>query len=271
MKILKLKVIIVYTMIGLFISCDMNDPNDGDYNVNPRSGWIQFQEDSLQGQVNSTDSIFQIPFDINIPVNDNGFVVSYSVEAIEGTAPDSQIGSFTTTVEKVKQKGFIDILLDENVTGNYTLQVQLMGVDNEDIKVGILGTDRPIAFELLVCSNNLPLNWTGSSFIGNSEIGSFDLTLTPTDEPNEYLIDNAWGNFVAAATGDPSLEGQFPYPATLVQNDDNSINIIGSDTSGPFPGGSGSFDPCSNELQYSLQQDLFQGDFNADVVLNPSN
>jgi len=210
MKKIILKITIFTIISSIFISCDMNDPNDGDFNVNPRSGWIQYQKDFVQGEVNARDSIFKIPFEINVPVNENGFVVSYNVEAIEGTAPESQIGSFTTTVAKEKEQSFITIPLVEDISENYTLKIQLTGVNDEDIKVGILGSNRPISFELdILCgvpenryvdstwnvnSTVCAGNGNGSCDPANSDIPlTSQVTLIAGDNPKEFELSDITG------------------------------------------------------------------------------
>ncbi len=98
----------------------------------------------------------------------------------------------------------------------------------------------------------------------------FTATLTAGATPNSYVIDTAWGpNLVAALTGDATLEGAFVYSGTLIINDDDSVEVIGDDAWAT--GGTGFYNACSNEIFYTLTQDLFTNNFTVNVVLTPDN
>ncbi|QTY26906.1 hypothetical protein [Flavobacterium sp. CS20] len=130
-----------------------------------------------------------------------------------------------------------------------------------------------------VCYGVLPLEWTGSSFIDGSQVNTFDMTLTPTGNEGEYEVSSAWGaNFVAEATGNPAFDGQFIYDGVMTLNPDNTLSIVGNGDPATFPGtvpageatNGNLFDPCNNQMFYTLDQGVFQGDFVVDVVLSPA-
>lgn len=117
---------------------------------------------------------------------------------------------------------------------------------------------------------NIDTDYSGESYIGTDLISEGTTTLTPTADSNVFLVDTCWGaNFVADATGNAALQGQYLYSGTLTINADNSITIVGDEAWGP--GGTGAYDPCSNMITYSLVQGLFSGDFTVDVTLTPNN
>lgn len=86
---------------------------------------------------------------------------------------------------------------------------------------------------------------------------------------NQWTVSTAWGpDFVWDLCGACVPPGSFPYSATIVLNDDFTIDVIGNDAWAT--GGSGSFSPCTQEFTYTLTQGLFTGSFGVDVVLTPN-
>ncbi|TKS57628.1 hypothetical protein [Mesohalobacter halotolerans] len=263
------------TVVLGFILIGCNAVDDTRFKNDPQSGWIEFENESQQ--VLSDAGSVEIPIEYNVPVNRQDTSISYDVEIVEGSAPSVETGSFTTVVPADTRNASILFDIDPSISTNYTVQFTITSTSNPDVIVGLDG-DNPDVFTLEVCSGVLPLEWTGSSFIDGSEINTFDMTLTPTGNEGEFNISSAWGtNFVAEATGDPSFDGQFIYDGVLTINPDNTLSIVGSDPA-LFPGtvlqedalNGNLFDPCSNQLFYTLEQGLFTGDFVVDVVLTPT-
>lgn len=121
---------------------------------------------------------------------------------------------------------------------------------------------------MLFCPFDIPTTYTGTAFIEGQAINSYEVELVPTGDLNEYTIDNIWGDFVAAAAGDPSLEGEFPYPGTLNIVCTGNATFTGESTS--MPGGEGSLNTSTNEINISLEQGVFTQPFMVDVVLTPN-
>ena len=77
-----------------------------------------------------------------------------------------------------------------------------------------------------------------------------------------------WGpNFVAWATGNASYAGQFVYPARLIINCDNTVDVITTGTQ--FLGGSGTYDPVTGVIDVVIQQGLFTAPFDTNCVFYP--
>lgn len=102
---------------------------------------------------------------------------------------------------------------------------------------------------------------------------SHTATLTPVPgSPNQYNIDSAWGpTLVATLTGNPAFVGQYVYAGTLTINSDFSVTIVGVPTSAWATGGTGTYNPCTNVISYTLTQALFTNNFTTSVVLTPDN
>ena len=112
--------------------------------------------------------------------------------------------------------------------------------------------------------------YSGASYIGTSLVSENTHTFTPTGNPNEYAVDSCWGSsFVADATGNPAYQGQFIYSGTLTINSDLSVTVVGN--SAYATGGTGSYNPCTGEITYTLTQALFSNPFTVNVILTPDN
>lgn len=94
------------------------------------------------------------------------------------------------------------------------------------------------------------------------------LTVLTTGE-NTFRATSMWGpNFVAWATNDPSYEGQFLYPANIVINCDNTVDVITTGTQ--FLGGSGTYDPSSGVIDVTITQGVFSSPFDTQVIFIPN-
>ena len=90
-----------------------------------------------------------------------------------------------------------------------------------------------------------------------------------TGAENTFKVNSMWGvNFVAWATGDASYEGQFVYPATIVINCDNTVDVVTTGTQ--FLGGSGTFDPETGIIDVVITQGVFSSPFDTQCIFYPS-
>jgi len=166
-------------------------------------------------------------------------------------------------VAKVKITANYDALPETEST---TLVLDLISVEGMDL----LDSDRSrfVAELFRVCPRDIPTTYTG--FVTGS-VGAgteeFTVTFTAGTEVATYSTPNLWGNFVSGATGSNQYDGQYPYNATLVINCDNTVDVTGNVDYAT--GGTGTFDPNTNEFQLYLGQGLFTQQFTADVYLMP--
>ena len=148
----------------------------------------------------------------------------------------------------------------------YAVSVNKNGVRTEEV---FTATYAQAAYTI-----NVDTTYTSSVTAAGGARPSHTATLTPVPgATNQYTIDSAWGpNFVAALTGSPAFEGQFPYAGTLTINSDYSVTVVGAPTSPWATGGTGTYDPCTNVISYALSNALFSGTpFLTNVVLTPDN
>ena len=262
MKYLKL------ILIVLFISLTSCEQDFNDDNFRPRdrsSGWIQFG-------LSTATEIFDvgevdIPFQIEVPENKDGFSFEYSIEVVEGNAPSIDEGTFTANVEPNTNTFSRSLVIDPENQSQYSVEVQLLSVSKDNITIGIEGSGRPTTFTLNITDQcDVPLTWEGSTnFNGNQDVNQFDMTLTETDDPDVYEMDTAWGDFVDAVTAD-DFSGQFPYSGTLTIADDGETVTLTADDQSSFPdGGTGTISTCNGTMTLVLTQGLFTDPFEVTV------
>lgn len=264
-----MKKLFLYTFasIGLLLtSCDINDENEGKFGGAPESGWIEFN--SASSTVAASVETAKIPVTQQTVTNTDGTIITYSVSGTSGDIPDGVNGIYTTEIEEGQFNGFLEVPVKET-TSTYTLEVEITNVSKSNILLGLEDENgnHLKVHTLIVCDGTIVTSYNGTTYLDGSVTNTFNATLTPVSgEDKTYSIDTAWGDFVAAATGDPSQVGQFPYDGTLVINEDNSVTITGADSS-YATGGEGTYDPCTKTFDLVLTQDLFTTPLTPNVVL----
>jgi len=205
----------------------------------------------------NTDRVIQI--EVNEALS-NALPSQYTIDESTFVVP---AGQYTG---KVKVRANYDAL---PVTGKMTLILDLLEIQGQDRLDE--QRDRFIVSIYRVCPRDLPSNYV--AFVTGS-VGAatpqFNAVLVPTGGIAEYSVSNLWGNFVAGATGDNSYNGQFKYPGILTINCDNTIDIVGSGDDTRFTGGTGIFDPNTNEFEIYLNQTLFSNPFQAQLYYMPA-
>ncbi len=89
------------------------------------------------------------------------------------------------------------------------------------------------------------------------------------DSENTFRVASMWGpNFVAWATGDPSYNGQFVYPATIAINCDNTVTVTAAAPN--YTGGSGTYDPETGIINVSINQGIFSSPFITQCIFYPA-
>ena len=263
-----MKYIKIFSLVALALLFNACEQDFEDDNFRPRdrtSGWLEFPTESET--VFTSSGEFLVPVEVNVPINKDGFNVNYTVEVISGNAPNINTGTFDANVPAGTREPNITLAIDPENISEYSIKVTLNSVDKDNITVGIPDSGRLTEF-ILGVTCPVPLEYSGASFLDGDQIGTFDVTLEPTDEPNEFTITSAWGDFVFDLTGDPQFAGMFQYTGTLIVNSDSTVEIVADDTDSFPDGGTGTIATCAGELNYTLTQAVFTGDFTVDVELN---
>jgi hypothetical protein len=263
----KIKIIyIIAILLITFTSCE----SDGEIDSPSYEGtsWIQFESEAVSVTEANT---------INIPV------LLASSDNTSGTTVNFTVSSQASDRFNITQNGSVQI-----PAGEFSANIELIPVDdnmvNGDAEITISLSNTGVGIGLggegvrfhntvvtLVDDDCVPTpsaSYTASVRAFNDDAPSYTATLTPVPgTTDQYAIDSAWGpDFVGWATGDPSFNGSFPYPATIRINADLTIDVIGA--AGYATGGTGTYDSCGDVFTFTLTQGLFSTDFTVDVTLN---
>lgn len=257
----QLSIIIVIFIASMQTSC--NDNDSFTYTL-PEQAVVTQVEISLA----VSQAVTQCTADVSISSSDEAtiyymFLPSTSVAPLSADLFDDGnilefLGADSTTFETSNLSEGVSYTL-------YAISVNRDGLRSE--QVFATSYSQP-SFQI-----NIDTTYTANPFAFGAFSPVYTATLTPTGTPNEYSIDSAWGpNWVAWATGNGGYSGLFIYPGTLIIGDDYSVTIIGAASDDWYAtGGSGSYDPCTNEISYTLTQALFGSPFTVDVTLVPDN
>ena len=214
--------------------------------------------------VQSSD--MQCAADLTI-TSDSEATVYYVVVPSTTAALDSEtIFDDSSLTEEFADAGSSVVSVD-NLTGGEEYTIYGITVNADGLRSSEVYTYSFVqgATEVMVDST-----YSGVSSIDGAAVSSFTATLTLVSG-NTYDIDSAWGvNFVGDASGDAANNGTFVYPGTLTINADYSVTVTGDEfyTTGST---AGVYNPCTNELTFTLSQALFGDPFTVDVVLTPDN
>ncbi|MBX2846323.1 MAG: hypothetical protein KTR13_08925 [Saprospiraceae bacterium] len=214
-------------------------------------------------------------------VDPSPVTVNYTIEEVSASAgADYEIiaGAGSVTIPSDQASGFILFNTVDNDFGgedDKIFIVRLTGADS-----GYVVDESPgRASEVTVviqddeCVPYLPLSHTAAPMAFGFAAPTYPVVLgnlTCGGAVETYSMDSAWGpNFVGWATGDPGFNGAFPYSAVLsVDTATNAVTITGNDAWAT--GGSGTYDPMTGQISYTVSQALFTTDFTVDNVLTPN-
>lgn len=195
---------------------------------------------------------------IELTVNDQFTTALPSEYTIDESSLVIPANEFVGTV---KIKANYSLLPD---LGQKVLALNLVSVQDADV----INPDKNLFSVYLyrACPKDIALKYNGAvtGSVGGST-APFTVTLTKvTTADNTWKADNFWGNFVSGATGQ-NYDNRYPYPGTIKINCDNTVTVVGTGTVGT--GGSGTYNPTTGTITYSLNQGLFTSSFTADITL----
>jgi len=213
------------------------------------------------------NSTFKVPVGVTDAADtDRQFTVSI-IEDETSATPDQYSAEQTFVIPANEFIGYIEV---EGFFDNIPIEGTNVTFKLEEVQgSNIASFDNTYNLKLSqFCPFDIPLKYNGTAaIVGQGPVNSFEVELVPTGNLNEYSVDSIWGNFVAAATGDPSFEGDYQYAGTL------SIDCLGDvtylSTEASLPGGTGTLNEATSEITIVLDQELFTNPFQVEVVLTP--
>jgi len=281
-KIFKTTLILMLSII--FINCDDDRGlNEGKFNVDPESGWIDITSDNSSKKINVASIIcsnltpqlttIEIPVTLNSSTNKNGLDVTYEVEELIGGNPENYItynGEFRFEAGSLESQITLHINTNHVFSSDISFNVNLISTSRTNVSVGLSDNSKITSTNVIISLYDLEGTFQSTSVIvptfGGAAAPAFTATVTPIDgQSNQWNLDTAWGTgFIAWATGSAGFEGLLIYPSIIeIDPTNGDVTIIGNDPDDGFgdydTGGSGTYDRCTGILTYTLDSSFFGG------------
>ena len=271
MKKYLLKLTSLCLFVGVLSSCEQEKII---YDVNNGQSFVGFNIVSASLPTYSADSGTDFTLEVEVGAttkanHDRTIAIAINDKFTTALPTEYTIDQASLVIPANKFVGTIKI------TGNYAnlpasgqklITLDLVSVQDADV----INPDKKsfTVYLYRACPVSIPLNYTGVSSYSSYTSQPFDVVFTPVvGVDNSWKADNLWGNFVAALTGSSKDEGKSPYPGSIKINCDNTVTVTGTGASGD--GGTGTFNPTTKVITFSLNQTVFSNPFTASVKLTP--
>lgn len=296
----------IFVLFSLFlsaafiVSCD-DDKNVGRFDANPSSGWVQFTNatavslsfitpmDMSDPSTSLEARKIALPIRLESPIYPSDLDVFYSVTNVSGNAADfvefsgtysfpeissNSISQFTRSIEMFVKPSVLAVAQDADIV----FDVTITGTSKGDISAGVSDGIRPVTKRVTIklCQVAIASSYSAVSTAllatpAAAPAWTPDFSNPVVGQTNRWQLPTCWGNnFVPFLTGNPN--NVFPYPGFLQINANNTVTITGINSAqfpNRYPGGTGTFNPCTKVISYRLSQGLFANPFQVDVVMTP--
>jgi hypothetical protein len=271
----KIVILFAFISVGLFNSCSdsSGDKFGGDY----ESGWVQFVNGTAANFVFAPGAVYKVPIQLNSPVNVSGLDVSYTITDVVGTSAGKI--SFTpkvTYASGTNMGGEVVLTVTApTLAQSIEFDVTLTATSRSNVQVGLGNNEKPVKKRIKICSLGIASSYVGAStalLATPSTFTPWSPIITPVvGEPNKFNFNTCWGlGFVQSIANAPA---GFNYPGVVTINANNTVTVVGINAAtspNRYPGGTGTFDPCTKVITYTLNQGLFSNPFQVRVVLTPN-
>ena len=131
-----LKYLFSISLVFAFILFSCED-NGEDFNPNPDSGWIQFQDGLVSSAVVIGESI-SVPFELNTVSNSNGVTVSFALEDVTGSAAAS-LGAADVYLAQGELSGnaVVTVPSSIDISDISTVRLSISNISNDALQIGL--------------------------------------------------------------------------------------------------------------------------------------
>ncbi len=275
-----------------FLSCDLNDKNEGRFESDPNSGWVQFDAAQIASDYGSPATVIYgantseivLPVELHVPINASGTDVSYTITDVNGDSSSiipqrsGTVNIFKNDVGEVLLEGNIVIdINDSGLTSSVEFDVTLTGTNRPNVLPGLSDGSKPITVRFRICPFNVGLTYNATAVASTGFVGpEFVQTLVPVvGTTNKFTVETVWGTtFFPCFIGNCNNVGAIRrWPAILTINDDFSVTVTGNDPAFPnrYPQSVGTYDPCTDTFNIPelKQAVLTSNPFTTNVTYTP--
>ncbi|MDG5490046.1 hypothetical protein [Psychroserpens sp. SPM9] len=187
-------------------SCDNSEgENEGKFDDNPRTGWVQFVTSGQPGSISidtyDTSNLLEVPVFINVPISESELLISYDLVAVSGPNPSTVFSNDGVLVNPANNSTHFffsdleggvldvanggtkdpltfnefpriqfDIAEAANISETMVFDIVMTATDRDGVTVGVQGSDRPTAYRIQICPT---LDASTNNFVGD-----YNLTVT---------------------------------------------------------------------------------------------
>lgn len=277
----------------MFLSCDMNDKNEGRFEPDPNSGWVQFNTELIEEDYGTPATVIYgantsqivLPIELNVPINAEGTDVNYTITDINGTSASiitqrsGTVNVFKNAAGEVTLDGNIVIdINDSGLDSTVEFDVTITGTNRPNVVAGLPDPSNPATIRVKVCPFNVGLTYNATAVASTGFEGpEFVQTLVPVaGTTNQFTVETVWGTtFFPCFIGNcNNVAAIRRWPAILTINQtDFSVTVTGNDPAFPnrYPQSVGTYDPCTDTFNIPelKQAVLTSNPFTTNVTYTP--
>ena len=175
------------------VSCDYHDPNDGKFNSDRESGWVEFAENGglAQGiaQCGASNEI-HIPLVLSAYVNESGLDVYYTITDVVGTSAGAINGYGRIPAGSLE--GELVFTFPETQASAIEFNVTLTSTSKSSVRIGHPDSTEPQTFRVRVNVTNRDRFMGVYNVVETSSEGTFNYqsVVTAGVAENELVISN---------------------------------------------------------------------------------
>ncbi|WP_265427527.1 hypothetical protein [Chryseobacterium sp. YIM B08800] len=240
---------------------------------------VYYEGDSLVHFNTTTQRVF-----VKLGTNAADVLVTYGVTKAAGSNSNVELVFNATKSTAVLGTDFTivegtDTLPAGNVLGDFKLNVKeaaaLAGkkafftLKSSSLGLATFNTEVEVDFALACPLENFPLKYNVDVFAFGEYAPSHEQTLVPVPgTDNSFKVNSSWGpSFVAWATDNNGYNNQYLYPGTITIQCSNVTFTSDAPTTGP--GGTGTYNPTTKVIEFTISQSLFTSPFNTTCTFTP--
>lgn len=179
----------------LFLGCD-EGANDGRFEPNSRSGWVQFNSESTLLSGDCQDGL-SIPVSLKVPINDEGVLVSYSISDVTGSLASQVNSSGSVLIPAGSREGVIvlDFSDDIGLLGDFLITLE--ATNRAGVEIGLSDNSKPVTHLVSINSRDFLL---GTYEVVEDDQWEYEVELIAGEAANEITIVGLYGVDSASET-----------------------------------------------------------------------